>query len=62
MRCINLQKCKLCNTNLNRLNYYYDDDWGYKGNEVWDSQDNEKELFCCPKCGLVYALKIIKED
>lgn len=49
--------CKLCNTELEKLNYYYDDDWGHKGNKVWDNRNNEKELLSCPKCGLLYALR-----
>lgn len=56
-----MKKCKLCNADLTKLNYYYDDDWGYKGSKVWDNHNNEKELYHCPECGLVYALKNDKD-
>jgi len=52
-----MSKCKICNTKLSPLNYYYDDDWGHKGNMVWDGFSNKKKrLYYCPECGLVYAL------
>lgn len=47
-------KCNNCNSDLKPLNYYYDDDWGHKGNQVWMNQyTQEIRLFACPKCGNV---------
>lgn len=52
-----MSKCKLCNVALEPLDYYYDDDWGHKGNKVFDYDGNEKILYHCPECGLIYALE-----
>lgn len=52
-----MERCNFCNEELVELSYYYDDDWGHKGNRVWDRYGTEKKLCHCPKCGLVYALE-----
>ena len=39
------------------LDYYYDDDWGFKGNQVWFNDPNkggrrrEGQLRMCSICG-----------
>lgn len=34
----NLQNFGLCKHELKEIQYFYDDDWGYKGSMVWDRQ------------------------
>lgn len=44
-----------CNHELEELKYFYDDDWGVKGNKVWTKQGKEKTLCHCKKCGQVFV-------
>lgn len=46
-------KCNNCNTKMEKLKYYYDDDWGHKGTKVWSDKGTEMILKFCPKCGNV---------
>ena len=45
-----------CPHNLKPLNYYYDDDWGFKGSQVWGEKREEKILSYCTKCGQVFVV------
>lgn len=36
--------------NLSPLNYYYDDDWGHRGNKAWGSKGQNLRLYYCKKC------------
>ena len=36
--------------------YYYDDDWGFKGSQVWGEKKEEKILSYCTKCGQVFVV------
>ena len=52
------------------LDYYYDDDWGFKGNQVWFNDPNkggqrrEGQLRMCIDCGQVFVVpsKVIEQD
>ena len=52
------------------LDYYYDDDWGFKGNQVWFNDPNkggqrrEGQLCMCIDCGQVFVVpsKTIEQD
>ena len=52
------------------LDYYYDDDWGFKGDQVWYKDPNqggkriEGRLKVCVDCGQVFAVppKTIDKD
>ena len=52
------------------LSYYYDDDWGFKGDEVWYNDPNkgdkriDGQLKVCVDCGQVFAVpaKTIDKD
>ena len=41
------------------LMYYYDDEWGIRGSEVWykgsDGKEHEGELNVCLSCGMVFV-------
>lgn len=41
------------------LIYYYDDDWGFKGSQVWykdsEGKQHEGELNICLSCGMVFV-------
>ena len=50
----NLQNFGLCKHELKEIQYFYDDDWGYKGSMVWDSNGKEKRLCACKKCGALF--------
>lgn len=52
-----MRKCKLCNTELRRLYYYYGDTFNTQGMSLVESESISKKLYVCPECGLVYALK-----
>lgn len=30
--------------NIEKISYFYDDDWGNKGSIAWDRHENEKEF------------------
>ena len=45
-----------CLHDLKPLNYYYDDDWGFKGSQVWGEKREEKILSYCTKCGQVFVV------
>ena len=44
------------------LDYYYDDDWGHKGNQVWYNDPNqggerkEGRLCMCIDCGQAFVV------
>lgn len=46
-------------SNHTPLIYYYDDDWGHKGSEVWykgsDGKIHEGKLNVCLSCGMVFV-------
>ena len=52
------------------LDYYYDDDWGFKGNQVWFNDPNkggqrrEGQLRMCIDCGQVFVARLntIEQD
>ena len=52
------------------LDYYYDDDWGFKGDQVWYKNPNqggqriEGQLRVCIDCGQVFVVpsKTIEQD
>ena len=52
------------------LKYYYDDDWGFKGDQVWYNDPNqgnqcvEGQLRVCIDCGQVFVdrLNTIDKD
>ena len=52
------------------LDYYYDDDWDFKGNQVWFNDPNkggqrrEGQLRMCIDCGQVFVVpsKTIEQD
>ena len=45
------------------LKYYYDDDWGFKGDQVWYSDPNQRgpykegRLCVCIDCGQVFVAR-----
>lgn len=48
--------CKLCNTQLEKLDYYCGDTFNMSTlNCVLENDKISKTLYCCPCCGLVYA-------
>ena len=50
------------------LDYYYDDDWGFKGNQVWFNDPNkggqrrEGQLRMCVDCGQVFVDRLSTID
>lgn len=50
--------CKECGSSLRGLKYYYDDDWGVKGSNVFDESGHKDigSLAYCPKCGTVKVI------
>lgn len=52
-----MQKCKICNTELKRLYYYYGDLFTTQGMSLVESESVTKKLYVCPECGLIYVQK-----
>lgn len=46
-------KCILCNIELDKVFYHYENRWSY---EVEDTYDNKYSLYRCPICGLIYGV------
>ena len=46
-------------SNNTPLIYYYDDDWGVRGSQVWykgsDGEAHEGQLMVCLSCGTVFV-------
>ena len=50
---------------LSPLRYYYDDDWGVRGNKVWYSENGKEhaaQLCVCLDCGTVLVVEEGEND
>ena len=50
-----------CAHEIEKISYFYDDDWGNKGSIAWDSHENEKEFCYRKNCGQVLLRERSKE-
>jgi hypothetical protein len=57
-------RCPNGHVDVAPLDYYYDDDWGYKGNKVW-FKGCEARLHVCLVCRTVFIddiKKVVTEE
>lgn len=56
-----MRLCPKGHNNAIKLEYYYDDDWGYKGSKVWFG-NSEANLYVCLQCRTVFIDDIKKVE
>ena len=50
----------VCSHDLAPCEYYYDDDWGFKGREIFECGKKLGKLCYCKKCGALFVNRNIK--
>lgn len=57
-----IENANVCNHELAPCEYYYDDDWGHIGREIFANKRRIGYLCCCKKCGALFVDWNIKDD
>lgn len=57
-----IEYSNVCSHDLAPCEYYYDDDWGFKGREIFECGKTLGKLCYCKKCGALFVNRNIKAD
>ena len=55
-----IEYSNVCSHEIAPCEYYYDDDWGFKGREIFEYGKTLGKLCYCKKCGALFVNRKVK--